>query len=99
VTRDQDYRAEGCILVHSIDEALSVAGDVPELMVVGGALLYGQMLSLAGRMYLTLVHAGMEGDTYFPEFDPSEWQEVARESHPPDEKNAYGYTFVTLERR
>ena len=98
VTRDPDYQAEGCILVSSIEQALGAAGDAPELMVVGGAQLYGEMFALAGRMYLTLVHAEVEGDTYFPEFDASEWQEVARESHPPDEKNAYGYTFTTLER-
>jgi dihydrofolate reductase len=98
VTSDTDYRAKGCTLVHSIDEALAAAGDVPEVMIVGGGAFYAQLLPRADRLYLTIIHAEFEGDTLFPEYDPSQWQETERESHSPDDKNPYAYTFITLER-
>ncbi len=99
VTSDKDYHAEGCSVVHAIDDALLAAGDVAEVMVIGGAALYKQMLPLAQRIYLTLVHAVIKGDTFFPEYDRAAWREIERESHPADERNPYPYTFLTLEPR
>lgn len=99
VTSDSNYRAEGCTIVHSIDDALKTAGDESEVMIVGGAAFYEQMLPLADRIYLTLVHAQIEGDACFPEFDTTEWEEIEREEHGPDEKNAYAYSFITLARK
>jgi dihydrofolate reductase len=99
ITRDKAYRAEACTVVHSLDEALSAAGDVPEVMIVGGGTIYEGMLPRADRLYLTLVDAELEGDTRFPEFDRALWREVSRESHPADERNQYPYTFLVLERR
>lgn len=98
VTRDPDYQANGGFVVHSIEDALAFAGDADELMVVGGARLYQQMLPLASRMYLTYIHAQMEGDTAFPAFPPAEWREVSRDRHPADDRNPYAYSFVVLER-
>lgn len=97
ITGEQDYQAEGCTIVHSIDEALAAAGDVPEVMIVGGGSFYAQMLPEADRIYLTLIHAEIEGDAFFPEYRAAEWNEVAREEHAPDEKNPYAYSFITLE--
>ena len=88
--------AEGCRLVSSFAEALEAAGDVPEVMIVGGALLYRQALPLAQRMYLTIVHTKVEGDAYFPEFESGEWYELERESHLPNDRNPYAYSFLTL---
>jgi dihydrofolate reductase len=99
ITRDSGYRAEGCQLAHSLEQALTAAGRVPEVMIVGGADLYRQTLPLASRIYLTLVHTRPEGDTEFPEYDPAEWLETAREAHPGDSRNPYPYTFLTLERK
>jgi len=99
ITRDKAYRAEACTVVHSLDEALSAAGEVPEVMVVGGGTIYEEMLPRAERLYLTLVDAEVEGDTRFPEIDWTAWREVSRESHPADERNQYPYTFLVLERR
>ena len=99
VTHDPQYRAEGCTVVNSIEAALEAAGDVPEVMIVGGAAFYEQMLSRANRLYLTLVHAQVEGDAFFPDYDETAWHEVSRERHGADEKNPYDYTFLTLERR
>ena len=98
VTGDPDYRAAGCLVAHSIEEALDAAGDAPELMVIGGQTLYEQMLPLADRLYLTRVHVTLPGDTFFPGFDPAEWHEVEREDHRADERNPHDYSFVTLER-
>lgn len=98
VSANSDYVAEGCILVHSLQQAIEAAGDVPEVMVVGGAMLYGEALPQADRMYLTMVETEVEGDTLFPEYDSGQWQEVAREHHPSDEKNPCAYSFVTLSR-
>lgn len=98
VTRDRSYRADGCILAGSPEEAIAAAGNVPEVMVIGGAGLYRDMLSLAERMYLTQVAAVVEGDVSFPPFDPDEWREVECEERGRDESNRYDLTFLTLER-
>lgn len=99
ITRDKNYRAEGAVVVHSIDEAISAAGDVEEVMIIGGESFYGQMLPQADRFYITLVHGSFEADAWFPEFDWDEWKEVEREEHPADEKNAWACSFITLERK
>jgi dihydrofolate reductase len=67
-------------------------------MVVGGENLYRQTLPLASRMYLTLIHAQIEGDACFPKFDLGDWHETSRESHARDARHAHAYSFVTLER-
>lgn len=98
ITRDRHYAANGASVAHGIDHALSLVGDVDEVMVIGGEQLYRQTLPLASRMYLTLVHDEVEGDAVFPEFPPADWREVAREAHQADERNPAAYTFVTFER-
>jgi dihydrofolate reductase len=99
ISRRRDYQAPGCELAHSLQEALAIAGAVPEVLLIGGGELYRQGLPLADRLQLTLIHARVEGDTFFPSYDPADWREIARESHPADERNPFPYSFVTLERR
>jgi dihydrofolate reductase len=98
VTRDRSYRASGCILTGSPEEAVDAAGDAPEIMVVGGAALYRDMLPLARRMYLTRVVAFVEGDVFFPDWDPGAWRETDREERRRDDRNRYDLTFCVLER-
>ena len=98
VTRDPDYRAPGCQVVHSLEQALEAGAGHAEVMVIGGAKLYRQALGRAQRMYLTLVRAEVEGDTLFPDIEPQQWRELERESHRADEKNQYDYDFVILQR-
>jgi dihydrofolate reductase len=98
LTRDPAYRAEGATVVDSIDAALAAAGDAEEVMVIGGSAFYRAMLPQATRLYLTRIDAEFEGDAWFPEIDARDWQETARESHAPDERNPHPYAFVTLER-
>ena len=98
LTRDRDFAAEGCTVVNSIDEALIAAGK-GEILVVGGGLLYEQMLPVADRIYLTLIDAQFEGDSHFPLIEARSWTEVSREMCPADASNLYNYAFIVLERR
>lgn len=98
ITRDAAYTAEGCIVVHSVDAALEAARGHDEVMLIGGAQLYRQLLPRADRLYITQVEGEFTGDAWFPELDPAEWREVARSTHAPDEKNAHACTFITLDR-
>ncbi len=99
VITSQDIKIDDCTVVHSLDEAVAVVSETEELMVVGGARIYQQALPLASRFYITQIHAAFEGDVYFPAFDESGWREAFRETREADEKNAYPYSFVILERR
>lgn len=89
---------EGCFLAHSIEELLEITRQDEEIMICGGASVYKQFLPRAERLYLTYVHASPEGDTYFPEVNLAEWKEIKRIDNKADEKNAYDYSFVVLER-
>ena len=98
LTRDRGFLAPGVVVVHSVEEALAHAAD-NELVAIGGAEIYRLVLPFARRLYLTHVHADVPGDTYFPDFDPTQWADVEWRMHPADEQHAYPLTFVTLERR
>ena len=98
ITADSRYQAEGCQVVHSIDQALEAAGSCAEAMIIGGANLYRQTLENAERLYLTLVKAEPEGDVWFPAIELQQWREIERETHQADERNEYDYDFVVLER-
>jgi dihydrofolate reductase len=99
VTASADFQAPGCIVTHSIEEALAAVGEDKEVMVIGGAHLYRQLLPRADRIYLTLVDHAFAGDTWFPELDERDWKECCRHDHDRDQKNPYRYSFVQLQRR
>jgi dihydrofolate reductase len=101
VTRDKNYKAEGCDVVHSVEEAIELArgrGE-SEVFICGGAQIYARSIGLADRMYLTLVDAEVRADVFFPEFDESDWIEKESIRHPADEKNQYPFTFKLLVRK
>ncbi len=98
LTRDRGWWASGVIVVHSVEQALTQAG-ANELVAIGGAQIYRLLMPFARRIYLTHVHADVPGDTFFPDFDPTQWDDVECRMHPADEEHAYPVTFVTLERR
>jgi len=98
ISRNPEYKAEGCFVVTSIKAALQAVAETDEVMVMGGASLYEQMLPQANRLYLTQVHASLIGDTWFPNWKSEQWDEVQREDYPADEKNEYPYSFIVLER-
>ncbi len=99
LTREPGYTTAGCLAAHSLDEGLELAGEAPEIMIIGGEAVYREALPKASRIYLTEVHATVEGDAFFPELDTDEWQETRRDEHAADETVAFDYSFVTLERR
>ena len=98
VTRDPHYRVEGAVVVHGIEEALQAAADADEVMIIGGASFYEQMLPRADRLYVTQVHGVFEGDAWFPEFDLSGFTEVRRVESDVDEKNSYACSFIVYDR-
>lgn len=98
VSRNQNYAVEGCDTVTSLDQAIRVAGDVDELMIIGGANFYEQTLPRADRLYLTLVQGEFDGDAWFPEIDFNQWQLIEREDHSADEKNECDYSFQVYQR-
>ncbi len=98
VTGQSAYKADGCEVVHSIDEALAVCEQVPEVMIMGGASLYQQTLPLADRVYLTRVHATVDGDTWFPDWHEADWALQSCEDHGADDNNEYDYSFMRYER-
>ena len=93
------FEAEGIVAVSSIDKALEEVADVDEVMIIGGANIYAQMIDRADRMYLTLVDAKCEGDAWFPEFDESNWSLIKSEHYQSDEKNNYNFEIVEYQKK
>jgi dihydrofolate reductase len=98
LTRDRDFRCDGCLIARTTEEALKLAAAAPEIIVFGGARVFEEFLPVADRIYLTEVEAKVDGDTHFPVLDPTEWREVERTRHPADERHAHAFSFVTLDR-
>jgi dihydrofolate reductase len=99
ITHNREYAAHGCIVVNSLDEAWKAAGNAEEVCVIGGTTLFDETLSFADVIHLTEVGADVEGDTFFPEFDRSEWSEREIARHPADERNAYPFRILELTRK
>ena len=103
LTRQQDFTAEGCEIVHELSDALELAqtNNDEELFVIGGGQVYDLALQAGcvDRMYLTWVHAEFEGDTWYPQVNFDEWKEISKEEHPKDEKHPYSFTICTYEKK
>lgn len=98
LTRDPDFRCDGCLIARTPDEALKLAGAAPEIIVFGGGRVFEEFLSRVDRIYLTEVDADVGGDTYFPPLDPGDWQVVEAVEHPSDARHPYDFSFLTLDR-
>ncbi|HEY6333267.1 MAG TPA: dihydrofolate reductase [Blastocatellia bacterium] len=100
ITRNPAYRAEGAILVHSVESAIAVAHGrhEDEAFICGGSEVYSETIRFADRIYLTEVHARVDSDTFFPEFNPDEWVLEESSEHPADDKNEYPASFKKLSR-
>ena len=103
VTRNMDYKMDGCLVVNSIEDGIKLAienGDL-EPFVIGGGQIYKQAIQndLIDRMYITEVHKFFEGDAFFPALDKSVWKEESREVHQSDEKNKLNFDFVTYTKK
>ena len=99
ITRDRNFHAPGCIVTHSVEEALEAAASAEEVMVIGGAQLYEEILPKTDRIYLTRLDHEFEGDSWFPDWQHAQWKETERQDFAPDEKNRYRYSFLILDRQ
>ncbi len=101
VTRQQNFEAKGCIVVHSMEDALKAAQqhNEKEVFVMGGAEIYAQALKVANRLYLTEIDAEIDGDTFFPAVNYNDYKEISRIKHHADEKHRYAFDFVVYERK
>lgn len=98
MTRQSGLEIPGCVVVGSLAAAKAAAGGADELAVIGGAEIYAQALSSASIVHMTRVHASVPGDARFPPLATEEWRERILSTHAADERHAYGFTFVELER-
>jgi dihydrofolate reductase len=99
LTRDPHWTVAGVTVVADLEAAVRAAESAPELVVAGGAQVYALALPRATRIYLTRIHAVIDGDTRLPALDLHHWHELSRELHPVDARHPYAMSFVTLERR
>lgn len=98
ITRNKEYKASGCIIVHSIQQAFEATKESDEIFIIGGALLYQETLPFIQRLYITQIHQQIEGDAFFPELKKEEWQEVERVDYDADINEPYSYSFIVLDR-
>ena len=96
ITRNKNYKAENCIIVNSLEEALSKVPQNEDTYIIGGAEIYKQSITISDKIELTRVHTTCEADAFFPEIDLLEWKLVFEEFHEKDEKHNYDYTFQTF---
>jgi dihydrofolate reductase len=99
LTRELGYRPQGVLVAGSLNDALTLSAGDDEVFLVGGGDVFRQILPVANRMYVTLVHARIDGDVFFPQYDVNEWVLEEREDHVADEKNEYPFSFLTWNRR
>jgi dihydrofolate reductase len=100
VTRNPAYRADGCLIAHSVEEALGIAevAGEREVFVIGGGEIFSQTIAFADRLYLTVVHAHLVVDTFFPEIDESQWIQLEAKDYPAGERDQFPHSFRLLEK-
>ncbi|RUT79482.1 dihydrofolate reductase [Ancylomarina longa] len=99
ITNQADYSVAGCLVVHSLEEALEKSKDQEEVFIIGGGSIYKTALSRVDKLYLTLVHHNFKGDTYFPQLNTADWEISDRKDCFPDDKNEYAYSFIDYKRK
>lgn len=98
ITRNKNYKAEGCIVVSSLQEALETSKGDSEVFIFGGGEIFREALPLVQKIYMTRVHHHVDGDTHFPQLNTSDWKEISRQDFEADEKNNFSYSFIELEK-
>jgi dihydrofolate reductase len=96
ITRQKDYKVEGCIVVNSIEKAIESCPKNETIFIIGGAEIYNQSIDFADKIELTRVHGNFEADAYFPEINPYKWKLIFEEQHARDERHNFDYTFQTF---
>jgi dihydrofolate reductase len=99
VTRDPNLKIEGCLMAHSLGEAIAACANAEQIFIVGGAEIYAQALPLVDTLYITEIQQDIDGDAHFPEFDRNTWLEVSREARHQEIPQPLEYHFVTYRRQ
>ena len=99
ISRNPEWQAAGVDVAPSLEAALAMLADCEEVMIIGGGQLYAEALPRADRLYLTHIELAVEGDTFFPDYQRYQWQQIEQSSHPADDKNPHAYRFETLQRQ
>ena len=99
VTRNKGYKVKNCIVVNSLEEAISKAKDDENPFILGGAEIYKQALVIADKLDITFVHHTFDADVFFPKIDSTIWKEVSRENFKADQNNKYDYSFVIYKKQ
>jgi dihydrofolate reductase len=100
ITRNENYAKEGCLIAHSLEDAIEMAKEEEQVFIIGGAQVYENAIenNVADVLDITLVHEAFDADVFFPEIDLNIWKEVAREDFEADEKSKLAYSFVRYEK-
>ena len=100
LTRSKNHSFNGCLVYSSIEEIIDYQKDNSNIFIIGGGNIYQQMLPMANMLYLTKIHANFDdADTFFPDINYLEWEEISREDHLADEKNLYDFSFFVYKRK
>jgi dihydrofolate reductase len=101
ITTQAGWRAEKVVVAANMEEALRLAKETHcnEVFIIGGGEVFKQSMEIADKIYITRVHAMLDGDTFFPEIDPKKWRQTGNLDFEADEKHAYAYSFQTWEKR
>lgn len=99
ITRQKDFKHDGCIVVQDIEKAIAVCPKEDDLYIIGGGEIYKQFIHLADQLDITRVHNSFEADVYFPEIDTEIWELTSEIFNPKDEKHLFDYTFQTFGRK
>lgn len=94
LTRNVNYKAENCVVLSNVNDAISMCREDEEVFIIGGGSLYREMWNIADRLYITRIHTNIDGDTSIPKIDLNIWEEESREMHKANEKNEYDYSFI-----
>ncbi|HEV8515638.1 MAG TPA: dihydrofolate reductase [Cyclobacteriaceae bacterium] len=100
VTRQHDYKAPGCIVVHQLEDGVKMAAKngEPELFIIGGSEIYKLAMPIADKLYLTEIDAEIEGDTFFPSYKKESWREISRQHHSSDDRHQFSFDFVVYKK-
>lgn len=101
VSKNTEWQAVGTMRAEGLEEAIKLARaeNFKEIFIIGGGEIYRQAMSLADRIYITRVHAVLEGDTFFPAIPEAEWQMASKEDFATDEKHAYDFSFEVWDKK
>ena len=99
VTRNPSFKALGCTIVHSLEEAIKISPKIEEVFIIGGSQLYVESMPKADKIYRTLIHTTLEGDAFFPDFTASDWLLATSKLETKDDKNPFDATYQVYIRK